>query len=159
MYYVIDGLFLVWLGLALRAVLYGDRKVGQEDCWYNKLIAISLVGTLLAGCGFAQLARSPAEAGEFGALLTVLGTLAAGAIVAAFAFKYPRVAAAGRALPMLAAGGLAAALYMVLGAIAYFLGASGIGHHPGAASAASVAMLALIVAQVLYDNMTYRDAE
>lgn len=120
MVYIIAA-FLAYLALiAYRAIAFVPPVPGRE-LRFHLALAGCLAADLTASYGFWQLIREiPAQMRNYTLIVTALALLAAGAIIAKFAFPRERSARSGRLSAWALAVLVTSVLYLLFGSISYY---------------------------------------
>jgi len=158
MYYVINGFLLALTAISLRAALFPGRKV--TDCrLYFGLKVLAIFSTVIAGLGFSCMAHAPADVSgaDYSQVLSLLGVLAAAALIGFFTYKSSGTGAIGQTVASASFMGL---FYLLFGAISFYLGMSTSMHQAsGMGSLLPFIMWVFLVVNVLLDFADYPAAE
>lgn len=157
MYLVIIGFSLAFLAIILRAVILQTRKT-KLDLKYYAFLSLSVIGSVIAGFGFSQLAQTEVnENFDYSQILTVISLLAAGIITGNFTFTYEEMAEDEIFITTLISICFTFLFYFVFAAISFYMGKSKQIHSvEGAVLIGPIIMWALLLANALYDFWDFR---
>jgi hypothetical protein len=162
---IVVGCILGITALMGRAIAFEGRSIELGRRFYL-LLAVSVIGTLLAFKGLYDLANAtpvptlplPSNAVDYSQILTVLSLLAAGIVTGYFTFTFQEAADDECWLATAISACFVILFYSVFGALSLYIGKSA---HIRASEHASTLlpfiMWLLLLANALYDFWDYRD--